>query len=114
MAQSLLSSGHFRLVERVQLNKVLDELNLDRSSYIDPSSAQRIGHLIGAQYLGIGSFQVFRGEMRLNARLIRVETGEIIAADRVVGPVGEALRLPDQLAVKFLHALPQGVAGGKP
>jgi serine/threonine protein kinase len=114
LEESLGGTGQFRLVERAQLDKTLNELNLNRSEYVDPATAQRVGHLIGAQYLAIGSFQVWQGEVRLNARLIRVETGEIVAVDKVVGPAGEALRLPDQLAAKFLHALPQEVTGAKP
>lgn len=114
LEESLGGSGQFRMVERAQLDKTVAELNLNRSEYVDPATAQRVGRLIGAQYLAIGSFQVWQGEVRLNARLIRVETGEIVAADKIVGPAVDALRLPDQLAAKFLRALPPEVAGDKP
>jgi serine/threonine-protein kinase len=114
LTQSLVESGRFRTVERSQLDRVMNELNLNRSEYVDPATAQKIGRLIGAQYLVVGSFQVWQGQIRLNARLIRVETGEVVGAEKVMGPVAETLKLPDQLALKFLHALPPDVTGAKP
>jgi serine/threonine protein kinase len=114
LTQSMVESGRFRTVERSQLDRVMNELNLNRGEYVDPATAQKIGRLIGAQYLVVGSLQVWQGQIRLNARLIRVETGEVVGAEKVMGPVAETLKLPDQLALKFLHALPQELTGAKP
>jgi serine/threonine protein kinase len=99
---SFVASKRFRVVERAQLEKIRSELNLNRSELVDPATAQKVGKLIGAQYLMLGSFQVLGGQIRINARLLRVETGEILQTDAVTGAASSALTLPDTLAAKFL------------
>lgn len=106
LTESMVGSGRFRTVERTQLDQVIKELNLNRTEYTDPATAQKIGHLVGAQYLVLGSFQVFQGQVRLDARVLRVETGEIVTAKRVMGPQGEAAQLPDKLAQELLTVMP--------
>jgi TolB-like protein len=104
-AGSFARDGRFRVVERSQLDKALEELKLNRSEAVDPSTAQRVGRLIGARYLIVGSFQVFEGQMRLNARMIRVETGEIVQAQTAAGEAKDGLALPDRAAQQFLKAV---------
>jgi TolB-like protein len=99
-------SGRFRVVERTQLDKAITELDLSRSAYGDPGTAQRVGRLIGAQYLIVGSFQIVADQIRLNARLVRVGTGEIVHAEAVTGKSADALQLPDRLVQQFLQAMP--------
>jgi curli biogenesis system outer membrane secretion channel CsgG len=102
LTASFARTGRFRVVERTQLDQALKELDLNRTDAIDPATAQRVGKLIGAQYLVVGSFQVFGGQIRMNARLVRVETGEVVQADTVTGATESALSMPDQLAERLL------------
>jgi serine/threonine protein kinase len=106
LTQSMVESGRFRTVERAQLDRVMNELNLNRNEYVDPATAQKIGRLIGAQYLVVGSLQVWQGQLRLNARVLRVETGEVVCAKRASAPQAEALQLEDKLGQELLSALP--------
>jgi eukaryotic-like serine/threonine-protein kinase len=105
LTSSFVNSRRFRIVERNQLDKVMKELALNRTPSIDPSTAQKLGRLIGAQYLVLGSFQVFEGEILINARLLRVETGEILQTDKITGQTSKALSLPSSLADKFLAGM---------
>ena len=102
---SFVNSKRFRIVERSQLDKAMKELELNRTDAVDPATAQRVGRLIGAQYLVLGSYQVFQGEIVINARLVKVETGEIIYTDKVKGRTAAALTLPDRLAASFLSQI---------
>ena len=98
---SFVKSNRFRVVERNQLEKVRTELQLNQTELVDPATAQKVGRLVGARYLVLGSFQVFGGQIRINARLLRVETGEIVQTDAATGPVSNTLSLPDGLAERF-------------
>ena len=70
-----------QVVERSRLDQIMSELELTELGAIDPETAQRIGRLMGAQALYYGSFfTMFGKEMRLDGRLVRVETGAILAA----------------------------------
>jgi len=102
---SFVNSKRFRIVERNQLDKVLKELELNRTATVDPATAQKLGLLIGAQYLVLGSFQVFEGEILINARLLRVETGEILQTGKITGQASKALLLPASLADKFMAGI---------
>ncbi len=104
-ADSFARDGRFRVVERSQLDKAMTELKLNASGAVDPATAQQVGKLIGAKYLVVGSFQIFEGVMRLSARMIRVETGEIVHAQTLSGPTKEALKLSDNAAQEFLRTV---------
>jgi curli biogenesis system outer membrane secretion channel CsgG len=94
----LVKSGKFRVVEREQLEALMKEKGLTLSGDVDPSTAVRIGKLLGVNYLltgavteygntnvGGGGGGVYAGKKKfvaaLNARLIDTSTGEIAWAD---------------------------------
>ena len=68
------------VIERTKLDNIMAEHQLTEMGAIDPDTAQKIGRLLGAQTLYYGSFTTFGKEMCLDARLVRVETGEILVA----------------------------------
>ena len=100
----LVKSGKFRVVEREQLQALMQEKNLTLSGDLDPSTAVRIGKILGVNYLltgavteygvtdkgahgrSIGRLPGFSAGKRtfvaaMNARLIDTSTGEIMWAD---------------------------------
>ena len=58
----LASIDELTLVERTRLRELLDELELARSKYVDPSTAPRVGQLLGAGRLIGGGYNVLGGE----------------------------------------------------
>ncbi len=91
------------LIERMQLDKIKSELNLAESRFTDPDSALKIGKLINANYMIIGSYQQHRRNLRLMARRVKVETGEIFEAADVIGVEDDLFQLEDDLAKKLLE-----------
>jgi curli biogenesis system outer membrane secretion channel CsgG len=94
----LVKSGKFKVVEREQLEAIMQEKNLSLSGDVDPKTAMKIGKLLGLNYLLTGAVTeygntdvsgggggVFAGKRKfvaaLNARLINVNTGEVVWAD---------------------------------
>ncbi len=71
-----------RLVERGRLRDLLEEQELGASGRADANTAAQVGRLVGARYMILGSFIDFYGDFRLDARVVDVETGEIIKTDR--------------------------------
>src|SRR5215208_1994314 len=51
----LVKSGKFRVVEREQLQALMEEKNLTLSGDVDPSTAVKIGKLLGVNYLLTGA-----------------------------------------------------------
>jgi len=90
------------LIERLQIDKVKKELELAESEYTDPDTVVRIGKLLGANYVIIGSYQKSGRKLRLLARRVKVETGEVFEAASATGIERDIFELEDTLAKNLL------------
>lgn len=79
----LAQNPALRVVERSQLRALLEEQDLVRAGHVDPSTAARIGRLVGARYVVTGAFMDVYGAFRLDGRIVDVETGEILKTEEV-------------------------------
>jgi curli biogenesis system outer membrane secretion channel CsgG len=106
----LQQSGKFTVIERAQLQSILSEQSLGASGAVSPSTAPKIGKLLGVQLIFTGSISAFsikggsggafginvsstRAKSTLDVRLIDTTTGEVIltatgSGDKKVGGVG--------------------------
>ena len=86
LAQMLITDladlPEIRVVERTRLKAVLEEHKLAASGKVDAASAARVGKLLGAHALVLGSFFDLAGTLRVDARVVEVETGKIRALGR--------------------------------
>lgn len=86
------------IVEREKLEKLIKEIKLEQSKYFDPATAQKLGKGLGAQNILTGSFYLIDNTLRIDARLIDVQTGGIILAEQVTGNKNNFFSLHQQLA----------------
>jgi len=70
-----------RVVEREEIQRILDEQNLGTSGRADPQTAARVGKIVGARYMVMGTFIDFYGDFQVNVRLVSVETSEVVKAE---------------------------------
>lgn len=75
-----VNSGSFSVVERAAIRKVLDEMQFGQGSGAPATAAQAIGSMVGAQGVLTGSVAKTGGSVRMDARLIDVASGNIVAA----------------------------------
>jgi len=87
--------GKVRIVERSRLEAALKELQLGMTGIVDEETAARVGKAVGASAIMVGSFLKIGDLIRINARLIDVQTGEVIMADQVQGRFEEVFGLMD-------------------
>ncbi len=76
-------NSNMRLVDRTNLNSILDEQDLGSSGRVDAATAARIGRLVQARYVITGSFIDLYGDMTMTASVVNVETSEIIKSEKV-------------------------------
>lgn len=90
LAQMLISDlssvSTVQIVERDRLQDIMDELQLGTTAKIDPATANKLGKLLGAKYMVLGGYFDLLGTLRVDARLVEVETGKVI---RSVGAQGK-------------------------
>jgi TolB-like protein len=75
----LFNTKKFKVIERQLLNKVITEQKLSLMGLVDPSSAKQLGKLLGVDAIASGTISELAQSLRVNARLISTETGEIFA-----------------------------------
>ncbi|HZS39848.1 MAG TPA: CsgG/HfaB family protein [Polyangia bacterium] len=93
-----------RVVERGAIDQVLGELRLQASPEVDAPTAARIGKLVGATLMAIGAYQRAGASVRLTARFVNVETGEIVGSAKVDGAAGELLSLQDRVTAELARS----------
>ena len=78
VAATIKNKGYYNIVERQRLLLVLDELNLGTSMLADDTTRLKLGRMLGARLMVFGGCLVFAGQMRLDLRLVDVETGGVM------------------------------------
>lgn len=74
----LAQNTGIRIVERENLQNLLNEQNLGQNGRVDDATAARIGRLLGAKHMITGSFVTDRsGTMVITLKTIDTETGRI-------------------------------------
>ena len=87
LTTSFVNSESFKIIEREQLQKVVQEFQLSQSGIIDTSYAKQIGKIAGADAIVTGSVTKIGNDLRLDARIIDVESGIILTAEKSEGKV---------------------------
>ena len=119
----LVKDASYSVIERAQLDKILAEQNFSNSDRADPNSAAKIGRLLGVDAIIVGSITQFGNDTKttgvgavggalgrvglggvgqkqskaivgLTARVVNVDTGEILA---VAEGLGESKRTSTSL-----------------
>lgn len=102
LAQMLITdlSGDtgFEVVERAQLQAILDEQQLKLDRKLDPSTAVKIGKLLGAKKMLMGGYFKLGTSLQIDARLVDVETSKILDAHGVRGTVETFFAMEAELA----------------
>ncbi len=109
MISDLASAAGIVVVERQRLNEVMAELELQKSAAVNPETAGQMGRILGAERLVLGSYFEFVGTLRIDARVVEVETGRVLFSGGVDGKKEEFLALEDRLVEGLLPHL-----GGEP
>jgi len=94
-----------KLIERSKIQSLLKEIELSLAGVVDDSTAIRAGKILGAQNIAFGSFVVFGDIVRIDTRIIKVETGELVRAESISGNSSNFMNLERELAKKIATSL---------
>jgi tetratricopeptide (TPR) repeat protein len=109
LAQMMISDlsllQRFRMVERLQVGAVMDELKFSQSARVDPATAARVGRLVQAGRLVQGVANIpATGPVRLQATVVQ-RSGEVGDAGQVNGTVRGLLQMEKDLVVQVASGL---------
>ncbi len=86
MVLDFMKLGNMKVVERDKIEFILKELELQKSGAVDQSTASKVGKIVGAQYMVFGSItQLDDKTAAMMARVVKVETSEIVASADIQG-----------------------------
>lgn len=106
MINYLSGATDLKVIERERIQWLLNELELQRKAdVVDQSTAVRTGKLLGANAVLFGSYIVHEDQMWLSSRLVKVETGEILLAEKIFGEPDEFFGLVEELSLKVTRAI---------
>lgn len=112
LATKLARLRSLLLVERDQIDKVLQEQRLQQTDLTDPKQAVQVGRLLGAHSVVVGSFVVAKDQVRFNVRVVDVASGEVLDGDTLGGSEADIMNLPVRLAEQVVRSLSAKVVGG--
>lgn len=75
--EAIKKRGEYEVVERKRLILALEELRLGTNALVDESTRLRLGKLLGARWMIFGGYLAAGDQMRLDLRLVEVETGKV-------------------------------------
>ncbi len=108
LTTTFANSTKISVVERQQIQKIISEMNLGTTGLVDPGSAAEVGKVTGANLVIIGSFIDLGRKVRIDAKVVSVNSSEIIpgATQNVKANSIEDLDIAvDKLAGKLLNKL---------
>ena len=94
-----------RVVEREKLEQVMAELKLSSGREFDAATRQKLGKLLGAETILFGSYFDMMGQFRMDARIVKTETGEILKSEGVSGVTADFMKMEKQLVWKIARGL---------
>ncbi len=99
MINRLNNSTNLKVVERERIQWILNEIKMQHQ--YDMEGAVRLGKQLGVQTVLLGSFIIVGDQIWLGARLVKVETSEILLTDEVKGDLDNFFDLVDKLGKKI-------------
>jgi TolB-like protein len=71
----IINTGKFSVIERNQLDKILKEQGFQQTGITDESSAVKVGKILSANKILVGSVMMLSGTIVINGRIVDVEKG---------------------------------------
>jgi len=105
VATDLALADDLSMVERSQLKQVLAGIGLLENPYFDTKTATLVGRGLTASYLVVGDYLIMKSSLRIDARLVDVESEEIVTAVTVSGTQDSYFELQQQLVGALLNQM---------
>lgn len=98
VVESLQKTQKYNVVERDRLDAVLAELKLEKDGVVDAAAAAKVGKMLGASQLVMGSVLQAFGKYRIDARMVDVETGGVVQTASAMGSSDQMFDLAEKVS----------------
>jgi TolB-like protein len=102
----IVNDKALKVVEESQLDKAVNALARNQTGLFEEDSALAIGQMVDARYIVIGSVQLVgddkSGQIKVNARVLEVETRQLLVSESVFGPVAAAFQQYEEIGARLV------------
>jgi tetratricopeptide (TPR) repeat protein len=91
------------VIDRVNVDKVLGEVQLGQSGVLDENKAKKAGKALGADIIVVGNYVKSGNRIRINAKLVEVESHKILKQVQSDGVMDNIFELQDEIALKIIN-----------
>ena len=82
LTEAVFNTGKVKIIERDNLEKIINEQKLQSSGLVNESQAANIGNIAGVEYVCYGTIKEIENGYTVSVRVVDVESGEICAMSR--------------------------------
>lgn len=101
------------VIGRELIYEVLRRWNVGDQPDFDEKFATRLGREVGARWIIGGGYQRFGEMLRITARFVEVETGEVIKTVKIDGRINDIFELQDKIVYELSRDLNLGLRSGE-
>jgi TolB-like protein len=105
----IVNDKALKVVEESQLDKAISSLTRNQTGLFEEDSALAIGQMVDARYIVIGSVQLVgddkTGQIKVNARVLEVETRTLLVSESVFGPIAAAFQQYDEIGARLVNKM---------
>lgn len=89
LREEVVASGRGIVVEKGQMDRILAEQAFQQTGCTTQDCVVKLGKVLNVRRIVVGTFGRFMGKFFVNARVVEVETGQVLAADTARGVTSE-------------------------
>ncbi|OGS45170.1 MAG: hypothetical protein A2539_08945 [Elusimicrobia bacterium RIFOXYD2_FULL_34_15] len=105
ITSKIINIKSITVVERTKLFDILKEQKLQLSGLVDNNTAVKVGNLLAAQFVVVGSFQILGENLNVAARIVNVATAQIEKSATVEGKLEDIFGLQEKLIFEIANAI---------
>lgn len=105
LTTEMMKNDRVQMVERDQIRQLVEEQKLSLSGMADAATAVQVGKLLGAKFMVFGSYADVFSNLRIDVRVVDVETGRVSRAQEVTDKRENLFKSVTQLSQKLFRDL---------
>jgi tetratricopeptide (TPR) repeat protein len=102
VSYKLRNVKEYIIVDRTNVEKAINEIALSQTGIIDDKSAKKAGKALGADIIIVGNFQKYGKNIRITAKLLDVESHEVLKQVQSTGLLDNIFDLQDNIALAII------------
>ncbi len=102
MITEIVNTNYFKVIERSQMKKILNEQGFQMSGAVEMSQAVEAGKLLSAHSVLMGTISKVGESFLINARIVDIEKGETLTAEKSMVKTPEEMILTCESVAKKL------------